>query len=222
LFDGRTKVEARDVILPAVAGTRVAPQEPSPVLESPEPRETRAAPVETARTAARIETPPARADEKVETTPRTELTSAPPVKTPPTPVVEQAIPTPTPVLVASASLPAVWGAAQPPQEAPVRATLARYAAAYSDLNVDAAVRVWPGVNRTALSHAFDNLRSQSVSLGDCQVQVEGDAARARCMGSATWRPKVGGGQRTDARSWDFELERTDAGWYITSARAQNR
>jgi hypothetical protein len=112
---------------------------------------------------------------------------------------------------------------EPPQDALVRHTLDRYAAAYTDLDADAARRVWPGVNRAALVRAFNSLASQEVSLGDCHVDVSGASARARCAGSATWAPKVGaGGAKTEARLWDFELVKSGDGWQIVRARAQNR
>jgi hypothetical protein len=112
---------------------------------------------------------------------------------------------------------------QPPQEVLVRGALARYAKAYSDLDVDAAERVWPSVNRSALARAFGSLESQRVSLGDCRIQVDVATAHASCSGTATWRPKVGGRDRTDERRWDFDLvEKAASGWQIISARAQNR
>jgi hypothetical protein len=119
-------------------------------------------------------------------------------------------------------------AAPPPAEpavtrAAVRTVLDRYAAAYSDLDADAAHRVWPGVNRDALARAFGTLASQRVSLGDCSIDVTGARARARCAGSTTWRPKIGDASaRTDARTFTFELSRAGADWTIVTARVQNR
>lgn len=141
------------------------------------------------------------------------------VSIPPAPI---AVPTLT--ASSSAAIPPASNTAplQPPQESLVNSVLARYAKAYSDLDVDAAERVWPTVNRSALTRAFDSLESQRVTLGECRVQVDGRAARATCTGSATWTPKVGGREHTDARSWMFDLERGAAGWQITSARVQNR
>jgi hypothetical protein len=105
----------------------------------------------------------------------------------------------------------------------VRSVLSRYASAYSTLDAAAAHRVWPGVNRAALARAFDSLASQQISLGDCRIDVAATNARARCAGSATWAPKVGGGEaRTEARDWTFELARAANGWQIVSARVQNR
>jgi hypothetical protein len=111
---------------------------------------------------------------------------------------------------------------EPPQDAMVRGALENYAAAYSRLDADAAQRVWPMVNVDALSRAFDTLASQRVSLGDCRIQVNGASAQAQCAGTATWTPKVGGGERTDDRSWTFELSKANGRWEIVSARVQNR
>ena len=109
------------------------------------------------------------------------------------------------------------------QDAIVRRVLNRYASAYSDLDANAAERVWPAVNRAALSRAFDALASQRVSLGDCKIQVAAATAEARCAGSATWSPKVGNGaSRTEQRNWTFQLARGESGWQIVSARVQNR
>jgi hypothetical protein len=114
-------------------------------------------------------------------------------------------------------------AVDPPQDLLVRSVLTRYAAAYSNLDAEAAQRVWPRVNRAALTRAFDGLASQRVSLGECRIDVAGARARANCSGSATWIPRVGNGTpRTDARNWSFELAKAGAGWQIVDARVQNR
>jgi len=51
--------------------------------------------------------------------------------------------------------------------------------------------------------------------------MDGDTAHATCAGSATWTPKVGR-EHTDERSWNFDLEKSSAGWQIINARVQNR
>jgi hypothetical protein len=105
----------------------------------------------------------------------------------------------------------------------VRTVLHRYADAYSRLDASAAQQVWPGVNRVALSRAFDGLASQDISLGKCAVDVSGESARATCAGAATWAPKVGGGgARTEPRAWTFQLAKAGADWQIVNARVQNR
>jgi hypothetical protein len=106
------------------------------------------------------------------------------------------------------------------ESAIVRGVLSRYERAYSSLDASAASAVWPGVDRAALAHAFQGLTSQRVSLKSCDVTVNGIAARAQCSGTATWVPKVGGGARTAARTWDFELRKVDGDWTIERAIAR--
>jgi hypothetical protein len=102
----------------------------------------------------------------------------------------------------------------------VRATLARYEAAYSGLNVSAARAVWPAVDERALAKAFDGLSSQRVALDRCDVSVAGGTAKAICSGSAEWTPKVGGGQRRQSRRWAFELANAGGSWQIVRADAR--
>ena len=122
-----------------------------------------------------------------------------------------------------APVPTALAPVESSQEPAVRSVLNRYAAAYSALDADAAQRVWPGVNRTALARAFAGLASQQISLGDCRIDVAGTSATATCSGRATWAPKIGGGgSHSEARSWSFELARAGTGWEIVSARVQNK
>jgi hypothetical protein len=108
-------------------------------------------------------------------------------------------------------------------ETAVRGVLARYAAAYDALDADAATRVWPHGDRTALARAFDALASQHVALGDCRVDVSGATALAVCAGSATWVPKAGDGTlRAELRRYTFDLARAGENWQILDARVQNR
>jgi hypothetical protein len=103
----------------------------------------------------------------------------------------------------------------------VRSVLNKYERAYSSLDAGAASAVWPGVDRAALARAFEGLASQRVSLKSCDVAVDGAAARAQCSGTATWVPKVGGGgARTAARQWEFELRKRDGDWEIERAIAR--
>ena len=102
----------------------------------------------------------------------------------------------------------------------VRSVLTRFERAYSSLDADAASAVWPGVDRSALARAFHGLASQHVSLHSCDVTVTGAAAYAQCSGTATWVPKVGGGARTAARQWNFELRKREGDWEIERAVAR--
>lgn len=107
----------------------------------------------------------------------------------------------------------------PPDESVVLTVLRRYEHAYSRLDADAASAVWPKVNRGALARAFDGLASQRVFLGSCDVAVDGAAARATCSGTSSWEPKIGGGLRTEARRWNFELKKSGGAWRIERAVA---
>lgn len=106
-----------------------------------------------------------------------------------------------------------------PEESIVLDVLERYERAYSRLDADAASAIWPKVNRGALARAFDGLASQRVSLGSCEVDIKGAAASATCSGTATWEPKIGGGRRTEARRWNFELRKAGGAWRIERAIA---
>jgi hypothetical protein len=128
-------------------------------------------------------------------------------------------PTPPP-----APAPTLAAASTPPepvsQEPAVRDVLARFESAYSSLSASAAHQVWPSVDVRSLSRAFDGLESQQVSLGTCSIKVAASTARAECSGSATWTPKIGGGRRTEARRWEFDLTRAEGAWRIVRARAR--
>jgi hypothetical protein len=140
----------------------------------------------------------------------------PPVSTPPV----SALPTPVAPPV-DASL-APTAPSEPPgesQEPQVRGVLARFAAAYSSLDAADARAVWPSVDQRALAKAFAGLSSQRLSLGECEIKVTGAAARADCVGSATWTPRVGGRTRTVQRQWSFDLAQVGAGWRIMHAES---
>jgi hypothetical protein len=102
----------------------------------------------------------------------------------------------------------------------IRAALSRYESAYNRLDVDAVRSVWPSLDQRALTRAFDSLNSQRVALQNCNVDVSGATARANCSGNAAWTPKVGGGERTSARNWTFDLSESNGAWRITHVRAR--
>ena len=97
----------------------------------------------------------------------------------------------------------------------IRTALGRYEAAYNRLDASAAAAVWPTADERGLSHAFNGLASQSVSLGRCDVRVNGAAAQATCDGTQRWTPKVGGGAQSAPRRWQFQLRNTGDRWVIS-------
>jgi hypothetical protein len=207
-----------------------------PASPSAAARPERAAPREQAPQARRAEpTPP---PPTVEDTPPARASAPPP---PPSPAPAQprttdpparAAATPEPVApipVGTAGVtPAARDAAEPSADVDptvenvsrIRAVLSRYEAAYTGLDAAAARAVWPAVDERALARAFNNLESQRISLDQCDVSVTGASARAQCQGSASWVPKVGGGGRTEARQWTFDLRQGGGGWQIVRAEAR--
>jgi hypothetical protein len=231
---------ARAVPEPEPRDTRPAPSAAENTSSRP-PAPPTAAPAATSTTGTRAATPPT-VSSTLEANPATPESSAAsaarPSDVPPRTVAEEA---PRPALPAPSSgvstMPGPPAAtvdppAAPPAEAPrptapvvdehaaVRATLGRYESAYSDLNTAAAHAVWPGVDERALARAFDSLSSQRVRLGTCEVGVNGATARAICHGTASWTPKVGGGQQTKSRTWTFDLRQTRGSWQIVRVDAR--
>lgn len=130
-----------------------------------------------------------------------------------------AAPEPAPAATASAPPPAPADAAIANQSR-ILATLGRYEAAYSNLDVNAAGAVWPTLDRRALARAFEGLSSQRVNLGNCDVRVAGETAVAECSGTAVWTPKVGGGSHRQPRRWQFRLRNESGAWQIVSANVK--
>jgi hypothetical protein len=105
----------------------------------------------------------------------------------------------------------------------VAAVLSQYARAYGQLDAGAAREVWPTVNERALARAFAGLASQDVAFDDCQIDVIGTKANASCRGKASYVGKIGSGeQRTEARTWRFELRRDGEAWKIENAEARRQ
>jgi hypothetical protein len=103
----------------------------------------------------------------------------------------------------------------------VREVLQRYREAYADLDARSARAVWPRVDEAALARAFDGLRSQQITFNNCNLEVNGEAASAKCRGSTRYVPKVGSHDpRIEPRVWNFSLRKQGTDWTIESARAE--
>jgi len=102
----------------------------------------------------------------------------------------------------------------------VRAVLAGYERAYSSLDANAAARVFPGIDRKALTRAFSGLSAQEIQFDDCRIQILQATAQATCAGTSRWTPKVGGGSRQQSLRWQFDLQQSPAGWRIGSVKVQ--
>jgi hypothetical protein len=107
------------------------------------------------------------------------------------------------------------------ETAAVRATLAKYATAYTDLDAAAVRAIWPSVDQAGLRRAFSALDAQQVTFDRCDVQIAGAAGRATCAGTAMWRPKIGGGSaREQNRIWNFVLKNAGGSWQIVKAEVR--
>jgi hypothetical protein len=104
------------------------------------------------------------------------------------------------------------------EEQVVRQILREYTRAFDRLDVRAAKAVWPSLDDRALQRAFEQLDAQKVQFASCGVSITGPAANARCLGNATFRPKVGSRVlRVTEREWTFNLARSEGGWQIVNA-----
>lgn len=106
------------------------------------------------------------------------------------------------------------------EEDHIRAALARWRAAYSQLDARAAREIWPSVDASALERAFQALKSQDLRFDRCDLTVTGARAQAACRGRAVYVPRVGNqSPRATPREWTFELRKLDQQWTIASAHA---
>jgi tetratricopeptide (TPR) repeat protein len=100
----------------------------------------------------------------------------------------------------------------------IRDALQRYRRAYNALDARLAHAVYPGVDETALTHAFEGLRSQALEFEACSVDSFGASARAVCRGQARYVTKIGSREpRLEPRVWTFRLRKDNGDWTIESA-----
>jgi hypothetical protein len=143
-------------------------------------------------------------------------------ETPPQPAV------PLPAPVAAVALPARADRAEIPRpavervddDAAVHVVLDRYREAYEHLDAAAAKRVWRGVDERALSKAFADLESQSITFDECKTVFASPTALAFCRGKATYVGRVGSRSQTQARQWTFSLRKEGSGWQVENVRVR--
>ena len=106
------------------------------------------------------------------------------------------------------------------EEQAVWRTLTRYAAAFEQMNVGAAAAIWPSVDRRELTRAFGALKSQGVVFDACEVDVQRTTATARCSGTVSFVPKVGGSDpRVAQQAWQFTMRKSGSDWTIDDVSA---
>jgi hypothetical protein len=105
--------------------------------------------------------------------------------------------------------------AAPPvdEAAAVRSVIGRYVRAWESLDAAAVQAVQPKVDVQALRRAFRGFRTLQMTMSDCDVRVQGDAATAVCRRSQRIVPEVGR-QLTDNSRVRFRFHRAGGGWVI--------
>ena len=137
------------------------------------------------------------------------------------PALEQLAPLPTPAAARAwpSVGPAVVGSRMSDTES-VRQTLHLYQRAYERLDVAAAAKVWPSVDRRALARAFGSIRSQGLTFDTCDIQVADLNATARCRGSIEYVRKVGTTVPYAAQQeWLFRMRKAESEWTIADVVA---
>jgi hypothetical protein len=107
------------------------------------------------------------------------------------------------------------------EEAGIRAALGKYRDAYEQLDAAAAKRVWSSVDERALSKAFANLESQSVTFDDCRTSVNAASAEASCRGTVTYIGRLGSrNSQTQKRQWTFKLHKEGDAWAVQNVQVR--
>ena len=122
--------------------------------------------------------------------------------------------------VAPAVAPTLAGADASADEYAVRRTLHSYEEASEELDVAAMAKVWPTVDRAALTRAFATLKSQGLDFRSCSIAVDDSHAVANCRGTVHFVRKVGNSiPLTSEQQWVFQMHRVGADWKIDQVSA---
>ena len=106
-------------------------------------------------------------------------------------------------------------------ESEIRGVLDAYRDSYVKRDVASTVKLWPGVDKAALSRAFATLASQQIDFAQCSLDVSGQRATARCSGSLQYVQRVGNGSpQSRSLLWNFDLDRSTGRWLISRVTAQ--
>jgi outer membrane biosynthesis protein TonB len=179
-----------------------------------------------AKSAARpvVATPPPSPAAEVRPAPGREPPAAqpqpPPVVAPPPATVTPTAPIQTTVPPVVPPTPAPTPATPPraPSEEPaIRTLLGAYAEAYSNLDVRAVQRAYPGVNAAALQRNFSQLKSQKVQIQAEQIQINGVMATVTLTWQTVGVGQVGGALNASQKV-ELTLQKTGVAWIIVGRR----
>ena len=101
--------------------------------------------------------------------------------------------------------------------------LARYQAAFSQLDVEAVRQIWPTADWKALGKAFAQLEEEKLTFESCKVSVGGRKATAACSGTTRYVPRVGSkSARVERHEWNLSLREAANGWVVDSVEIGRR
>lgn len=99
----------------------------------------------------------------------------------------------------------------------VRSVLQAYERAWTRMDVEATRSLWPSADVDRVQAAFEPVREQRLELAACDIGLHGDRALAVCLGTRRFLPRAGSTVAQIERGrWEFELERSDSGWQIST------
>jgi hypothetical protein len=111
--------------------------------------------------------------------------------------------------------PLAGAAARAADSAAIESVLARYRAAFANLDASAVAALWPSVDARALSRTFDQLEAQTFEFDRCTTDIKNLTAVTSCNGRARYAPRVNNKTpRVEPRRWTFTLEKIDQTWII--------
>jgi hypothetical protein len=116
--------------------------------------------------------------------------------------------------------PAAIAPVAPPQDAIIQGVVHRYALAFSLLDADAVIRVFPSENAGSLRYAFSKLRTQAIDTSNVAIAVDpgGQSATVTLTWVVEAVPKVGSAIRA-RRPTTLRMARTESGdWTIVERR----
>jgi len=193
-----------------------APSTPAPPVAAPDPAPvavTRETPINAASTSGSVDVAVPAAVRNTPVATAGDITSAAAVPTTPERDLRPA-PVDRPVPALSTAAPAPIASTVTPATA-IERTLQGYQSAFSRLDVNAVRQVWPSVDQKALAKAFDQLRSEDLTLENCKVTVSGANAVAACGGKTEYVPKIGSkSPRVERHQWRISLQQVAERWVV--------
>jgi hypothetical protein len=122
---------------------------------------------------------------------------------------------PREIALAPEALTTLPGAEITDDEEAVRRTIRSYELAYERVDAVAIAKLWPTVDRRALSQAFDAVTSQGIGLENCAIALNGEQATAQCRGRHKFVGKANNSVTiASEQQWLFRMRRAGGEWKI--------